>query len=58
MADEPGGLRRHFTLDGVTETEAYQYAGGGGTTVQDLPREIVRSKVPRCEANFTRWLLA
>ena len=37
MADEPGGLRRHFILDGVTETEAYQYAGGGGDSRSKPP---------------------
>ena len=30
MAEEPDGLRRHFILDGVTETEPYRYPGSGG----------------------------
>lgn len=30
MTDEPDGLRRHFILDGVTETEPYRYPGSGG----------------------------
>ena len=30
MAEETDGLRRHFILDGVTETEPYRYPGSGG----------------------------
>ena len=29
MPDEPDALRRHFILDGVTETEPYRYPGSG-----------------------------
>ncbi len=33
MPDEPDALRRHFILEGVTETEPYRpVSGGGGTT--------------------------
>ena len=31
MAETKPGQRRHFILEGITETEAYRYAGGGGT---------------------------
>ena len=30
MAEEHDGRRRHFIIDGVTETEPYQYPGPGG----------------------------
>ena len=30
MAEEPDAPRRHFILDGVTETEPYRYPGSGG----------------------------
>ena len=32
MAEEPDGLRRHFILDGVTETEPYRYLGSCSAT--------------------------
>ena len=32
MPDEPDALRRHFILDGVTETEPYRPVSGGGGT--------------------------
>ena len=37
MAEEPDGLRRHFILDGVTETEPYRYPGSGGGDRSDIP---------------------
>ena len=37
MAEEPDGLRRHFILDGVTETEPYRYPGSGGGDRSEIP---------------------
>ena len=37
MAEEPDGLRRHFILDGVTETEPYRYPGSGGGDPSEIP---------------------
>ena len=37
MAEEPDGLRRHFILDGVTETEPYRYPGAGGGDRPEIP---------------------
>ena len=37
MADEPDGLRRHFILEGVTETEPYRYPGSGGGDPSEIP---------------------
>ena len=37
MADEPDGLRRHFILEGVTETEPYRYPATGGDDRSEIP---------------------
>ena len=37
MTDEPDGLRRHFILEGVTETEPYRYPGSGGGDPSEIP---------------------
>ena len=37
MAEEPDGLKRHFILDGVTETEPYRYPGAGGGSPSEIP---------------------
>ena len=37
MAEETDGLRRHFILDGVTETEPYRYPGAGGGAPSEVP---------------------
>ena len=37
MAEEPEGRRRHFILDGVTETEPYRYPGSGGGDHSEVP---------------------
>lgn len=37
MAEERDGLRRHFILDGVTETEPYPYPGAGGGAPSEVP---------------------
>jgi len=37
MAEERDGLRRHFILDGVTETEPYRYVGSGGGDRPEIP---------------------
>ena len=37
MAEETDGLRRHFILDGVTETEPYRYPGSGGGDRSEIP---------------------
>ena len=37
MAEEADGLRRHFILDGVTETEPYRYPGAGGGAPSEVP---------------------
>ena len=37
MAEERDGLRRHFILDGVTETEPYRYPGAGGGAPSEVP---------------------
>ena len=37
MAEEADGLRRHFILDGVTETERYRYPGAGGGAPSEVP---------------------
>ena len=37
MAEEPEGRRRHFILDGVTETEPYRYPGSGGGDRSEVP---------------------
>ena len=37
MAEEPDGLRQHFILDGVTETEPYRYPGAGGGDPSEVP---------------------
>ena len=37
MAEEADGLRRHFILDGVTETEPYRYPGSGGGAPSEVP---------------------
>ena len=37
MAEEADGLRRHFILDGVTETEPYRYPGSGGGDPSEIP---------------------
>ena len=39
MAEETDGLRRHFILDGVTETEPYQYPGSGGGDRSEIPAQ-------------------
>ena len=38
MAEETDGLRRHFILDGVTETEPYRYPGAGGGPPKPPPQ--------------------
>ena len=37
MANENDGRNRHFILEGVTETEAYRYAGDGGGDRPNIP---------------------
>ena len=37
MAEERDGLRRHFILEGVTETEPYRYPGTGGGDPSEIP---------------------
>lgn len=37
MANGGEGKNRHFILEGVTETEAYRYPGGGGGDGSDVP---------------------
>ena len=37
MAEERDGLRRHFILDGVTETEPYRYVGSSGGGPSEIP---------------------
>ncbi len=37
MANGNGGQNPHFILEGVTETEAYRYPGGGGGDRPDIP---------------------
>ena len=37
MAEERDGLRRHFILEGVTETEPYRYVGSGGGDPSEIP---------------------
>ena len=37
MAEERDGLRRHFILDGVTDTEPYRYVGSGGGDPSEIP---------------------
>ena len=39
MAGETDGLRRHFVLDGVTETEPYRYPGSGGNSPSKPPAQ-------------------
>ena len=39
MAEEADGLRRHFVLDGVTETEPYRYPGSGGNSPSKPPAQ-------------------
>ena len=39
MAEERDGLRRHFILDGVTETEPYRYVGSGGGDPSEIPAQ-------------------
>ena len=39
MAEETDGLRRHFILDGVTETEPYRYPGSGGGDRSEIPAQ-------------------
>ena len=39
MAEETDGLRRHFVLDGVTETEPYRYPGSGGNSPSKPPAQ-------------------
>ena len=41
--NENDGRNRHFILEGVTETEAYRYAGGGGGDRPDIPARSRRS---------------
>ena len=38
MAEEPDGLRRHFILDGVTETEPYRYPAVFGGAHREIPQ--------------------
>ena len=40
MTEATGGRHRHFLLEGVTETEAYRYPGGGdrGSTIPERDR--------------------
>lgn len=37
MANGGDGKNRHFILEGVTETEAYRYPGGGGDDGSNVP---------------------
>ena len=37
MAEEPDRQRRHFILEGVTETESYRYPGSGGGGSSEIP---------------------
>ena len=37
MAEEPNGLKRHFILEDVTDTEAYRYPGSGGDGGSTIP---------------------
>ena len=37
MTNGNGGQNPHFILEGVTETEAYRYPGGGGGDRPDIP---------------------
>ena len=37
MANGNGGQNPHFILEGVTETEAYRYPGGGGGNRPEIP---------------------
>lgn len=37
MAEERDGLRWHFILEGVTETEPYRYPGTGGGDPAEIP---------------------
>ena len=39
MAEEADGLRRHFVLDGVTETEPYRYPRSGGNSPSKPPAQ-------------------
>ena len=39
MAEEPDRLRRHFILEGVTETEPYRYPGSGGGSSSKIPAQ-------------------
>ena len=39
MAEEADGQRRHFILDGVTETEPYRYPGSGGGDRSEIPAQ-------------------
>ena len=62
MAEEPDGLRQHFILDGVTETEPYRYpvVGGGRPAIPERDRaehsSLLRRQldVVRAEAEFAR----
>ena len=47
MAEETDGLRRHFILDGVTETEPYRYPGSGGGDRSEIP---ARNRGPHAAA--------
>ena len=38
MANRNDGQNRHFILEGVTETEAYRYPGGGGGDRPSIPK--------------------
>ena len=55
MAEEPDGLRRHFILDGVTETEPYRNPGSGGDGAPNLHHRIDPSTVRRCNARSARF---
>ena len=37
MAERPDRQRRHFILEGVTETESYRYPGAGGGSSSEIP---------------------
>ena len=63
MAEERDGLRRHFILDGVTETEPYRYpvmGGGGRPAIPERDRaehsSLLRRQldVVRAQAEFAR----
>ena len=43
MANGDDGRNRHFILEGVTDTEAYRYPGGGGGDRPDIPARDRRS---------------